>query len=353
MTMNKCDVAIIGAGPAGSVLARELSSCRPDLRIALIDSGGKKVCGGLLSPDAQKVLACLGLSLPVSVLADPQIFDVKTVDLASGCVRHYQRNYLNMDRALFDGWLLSLVPKSVKILRGKCVCVERDSPSSYKLSIRSGNEIISIESDCVVGADGASSIVRRTFFKKLPYRYVAIQQRFNNREGSLPPYSCIFDPSTSDSCSWTVLKSPYAIFGGAFKIKGCRGAFEEQKEHFERFLSLSLGTPVLTEACMLTRPRRFRDLCVGKENIFLIGEAAAFISASSFEGISYALTSAKLLADAFGTGNNTKNIFKRYKRSTLPMRLKLFAKIVKRAILCSPILRFIIMKSGIQSIKKY
>jgi flavin-dependent dehydrogenase len=39
-------------------------------------------------------------------------------------------------------------------------------------------------------------------------------------------------------------------------------------------------------------PKSIREIECGKENIFLIGEAAGFISPSSLEGISYAMDSA-------------------------------------------------------------
>ena len=46
----------------------------------------------------------------------------------------------------------------------------------------------------------------------------------------------------------------------------------------------------------MLRPASFRDFCKGEKGIFLIGEAAGFISASSLEGISSAIGSAKTLS---------------------------------------------------------
>lgn len=105
------DAAIIGAGPAGATFARRLAQQSPELKILLLDAqdeGHKKPCGGLLAPDAQKTLAHFDLVLPKSVLADPQIFAVETMDLRTRRVRYYQRYYLNMDRYAFDRWLVSL-----------------------------------------------------------------------------------------------------------------------------------------------------------------------------------------------------------------------------------------------------
>lgn len=122
------DAAIIGAGPAGATFARRLAQQSPELKILLLDAqdeGHKKPCGGLLAPDAQKTLAHFDLVLPKSVLADPQIFAVETMDLRTRRVRYYQRYYLNMDRYAFDRWLVSLVPPTVEIVRGRCTAVSR------------------------------------------------------------------------------------------------------------------------------------------------------------------------------------------------------------------------------------
>ena len=111
--------------------------------------------------------------------------------------------------------------------------------------------------------------------------------------------------------------------------------------------------PLKTEACLVSSPRKWKDFLCGRKNVYLIGEAAGFISASSFEGISSAVLSGKLLADAYIQGKNSKEVLEKYKSNTFKLRLKLYLKTKKRQILCSPVLRYLIMKSGIQSVKKY
>ena len=342
------DIAVIGGGPAGATFARELAKSQPKLSIVLIDEKprtGSKVCGGLLAPDAQKVLAQFDLDLPKSILADPQIFDVKTIDLASGLTRNYQRHYLNMDRAAFDEWLLSLIPDTVTVIRGRCTAIEDD----LELTVIADGEKFSLSAEKIVGADGGASIVRRRFFKVCKKQYISIQEHFKDDGGDMPSYSCIYDPETSDSCSWTIRKDGYVIFGGAFDIKGGREAYFRQKARVEEHLGRSFGEAMKIEACLLTSPRVAGDFLLGDGRVFLIGEAAGFISSSSFEGISSAFLRGKYLADSF----SDKNIIASYKRKTGKLRLKLFLKIPKMKILCSPLLRKLIMKSGIASIEKY
>ncbi len=343
------DVAVVGAGPAGATFARELAARAPRLSLLLIDGQSenrKKPCGGLLAPDAQAGLAEQGLTLPREVLADPQIFTVETFDICRPLARSYRRHYLNMDRYRFDCYLLSLLPPSVERAEGRVGEIAR---IGALFEIKLGEQIF--YSRALVGADGGGSLVRRLLYGKMPPRYVAIQEKYSSPRGNIPPYSCIFDSVTSDSCSWTINKDGYIIFGGAFEARGCRTAFEKQKQRFERLASISFGEPEQREACLACSPRKFTDFVCGGKGFYLVGEAGGFISASSFEGISSAMKTGKLLAEAFAEGRGEKGILKCYRKKTLPLRIKLTSKIVKRAILCSPLLRFLIMKSGICSVK--
>ena len=73
---NEFDITIVGGGPAGATLARLLAA---KYNVLLVDKRAlnrthddEKCCGGLLAPDAQKVLARLGLGIPQQVLTGPQ-----------------------------------------------------------------------------------------------------------------------------------------------------------------------------------------------------------------------------------------------------------------------------------------
>ena len=253
-----------------------------------------------------------------------------------------------MQRKAFDDWLISLVPDSATLLEADCleVC---GAEGGYRIRTNQGTFFAS----CLVGADGANSIVRKSFFSKMPSQYVSIQQWFDPGSRSFPAYACIFDPSTSDSCSWLILKEDGLVFGGAFPKEDCRERFEQQKRNLERKLRLQLGTPKRTEACLLSSPRHLSDFRLAKENVFLIGEAAGLISSSSFEGISSAMLSGKYLADAFSAGGSVASVRRRYRSASRALERKLYFKTKKRFVLCSPFLRKLILLSGIKSIKRY
>lgn len=341
------DIMIIGAGPAGSTFARCTAS--KGKSILLIDGqseANKKPCGGLLAPDAQKALARFDFVLPKDILSDPQIFSVKTIDLQTKRIRCYQRYYLNMDRYAFDKHLLSLVPKDVEIVSGRCNDIKKEG-DLFTATVFARGERRQYQARTIVGADGANSIVRRKIFNAPIMQYVSIQQWFSRGDSANPFYSCIFDPQTSESCSWLMYKGEYMIFGGCFERQNCRAAFEEQKIRLQEFLGQDFGEPVKTEACLADRPRRMKDFVTGKDGAYLIGEAAGFISASSFEGISSAILSGKYLAEAMHSPSPAKA----YRKSTAKLRLKLYLKTIKRWFMYTPWVRNLIMTSGVMSIK--
>jgi len=349
--MADFDIAVIGGGPAGATFARLLDS---RFRTALIDgktdseNSFRKVCGGLLSPDAQKAFAEFDLTLPKDILVDPQIFSVRTIDLQNRRERHYQRFYMNLDRHKFDMWLESLVPEKVERFCGRCREISRNADGSYRLVCRGndGSERI-ISADAIVGADGAVSSVRSYLYpKKKIRRYTAIQQWFAEEHAN-PFYSCIFDPETSDCCSWSISKDSLFIFGGAFAPKSCRESFERQKKRLAEY-GFKSGEPLKTEACVVLRPASPFDISTGRDNAFLIGEAAGLISPSSLEGISFAVNSARILAGILNRGYASPH--KVYAARILPIRIKIAGKLLKCPFMYRPLLRRAVMASGVGSI---
>ena len=342
------DIAIIGLGPAGATLARLLDKKYKVIAIDKKTGKAGKCCGGLLSPDAQKILAQFNICLPKEVLVDPQIFSVKTIDFDNFIVKYYQRFYLNMDRTRFDNFLISLIPGNIEICSDSiCNKIEK-SNDIYHITFTSKGTERTEEAKLIIGADGANSIVRNTFYRnKKIEKYVSIQEWYKDKENT-PFYSCIFDQKITDSYCWTISKDDYLIIGGAFPAENSKMKFEMLKEKLKS-TGVSLGDFVKKEGCLINFNRGIFGTYTGKKGVYLTGEAAGMISPSSLEGISYSMKSAKILADIINT--NCNNIDKKYYFMTLDIRIRLLLKILKMPFMYNKYLRKLIMKCGIRTIK--
>lgn len=354
------DVAIVGLGPAGATVARLL---KPGLKIAAIDrkrldgsdGGFQKPCGGLLAPSAQKALIQYGLNLPSSILVDPQIFAVKTMDLRAKLTRYYQRYFLNINRHKFDLWLCSLIPQAVKVFdRAECRQIISKKTGGYDLDVAAGGRKWTISAKMVIGADGSASMVRRLLGSPPIRRYICLQEAFPGHPKEI--YGCFFDEKITDCYGWINNKNGRLYMGAALPLEKSSGLagkrpgqlFEAAKEALRPFGYRFYGTPISTEAALVSRPSSVRQIVSGVEGLFLVGEAAGLVSPSSLEGISYALNSAGSLAKAINRGSNHAQ--SDYRVLLKPLKRKILARLLKAPFMYRPLLRRMVMLSGLSSV---
>jgi len=351
------DIAIVGAGPAGANLARLIGDKYKVLLIDKRDLENKnpknhtnKCCGGLLAPDAQKMIAKLGLGIPKDILVNPQLFAVRTIDLNNNLERLYQRFYYNMDREKFDKWMVSIIPASVDKKFNSFFKSYAEIPGGYEIRYVYNGQEISTKTRVIVGADGALSRLRKSISKgiNIPKRYIAIQEWFacpNN----IPYFTAIFDEEISDFYSWIIPKEKYLLLGSALSPR------DDTWEKYNRLktkltkLGFNFDNKLKTEGAHICRPKKLSEFNAGKDCIALIGEAAGAISPSSAEGISYALRSSLYLAQSLEEDIN--GFLDRYKQKVKDIKLNLLIKNLKYPAMYNPLLRNLAMKSGLQSIK--
>ena len=342
------DLVIVGAGPAGATLAR-LAGKR--YRVLLVDryTDRAKCCGGLIAPDAQRLLAGFGLGIPRKVLADPQLLHVRSIDLGTGRERSYQRHYTNVDRKAFDAYLLGLVPPSVTIRRGCLYLGHEQRGDRVVVRLEEGGRVEEVECGILVGADGAHSRVRENElgdFHRMR-KYLALQGTYP-RTREVNHYAVFLGRAITDFYAWLIPKDGELLLGAAFRNPREARARYAALEKAAAARGYEVGRALRIDACYLLRPR-WRDLRTGRGRVLLAGEAAGFISPSSAEGLSYAYRSAVALDRALGGSWDTAG--RRYRRGTRSLRIGLLLKELKGLVIYSPFLRDLVFRSGIAALR--
>ncbi len=351
------DIVIIGSGPAGSNLARLIGD---KYKVLLIDKRdlenenpknlANKCCGGLLAPDAQKMIAKLGLGIPKDILVAPQLFAVRTIDLTNNLERLYQRFYFNMDREKFDRWLVSILPTGVDKKFNSFFKNFAEIPGGYEIRYIYNSQELSAKTRVIIGADGAFSRLRNSINKdiNIPEKYISIQEWFECPY-QMPYFTAIFDEEISDFYSWIIPKENYLLLGSALRPReNTREKYDILKTKLTQ-LGFHFDNKIKTEGAYIYRPKKVSQFYAGRDGIALIGEAAGAISPSSAEGISYALKSSLYLAQSLEEGID--GFLDRYKQKAKGIKLNLLIKNLKSPAMYNPFLRQLAMKSGLQSIK--
>lgn len=376
--LGEFDIAIIGLGVAGSNLASLLDSHLKVIAIDKKDSSGDcfdesfhKPCGGLLSEGGQKAFATQGLNLPTSLLVEPQIFAINTIDYGYSHASYIQKGYINMERHAFDLWQKSRIPSHISTFHNAYFkSLKQEEDRIYTLHFKQQDskhskifQDFTCKARIVIGADGAKSHLRRYLYPKLKTKsLVCIQEWY--KENNAPMLSCVFDKQLTPSYSWSMSKNGYFIFGGAYPHANCQERFRTQIERLST-LGFIFGKPLKKEACLVLQPTRLKDFVLGHSGVFLIGEAAGFINASTLEGISGAMNSSRILAhilnacdiNALHSADKIHNahnaLHKAYRAKARMLILKtLFRHYVRYPFMFVPCIRRLILRFGLLRLRK-
>ncbi len=306
---------VVGAGPAGilaAVHAAEVGS------VLLVEQGSlprTKSCGGMLHHHTLLTLGEYG-EVPPSIVLAPSHVNFRYHDWDRDIRRATSLEFLNVDRAGFDAWLLGLLPASVEVVAECALRNIEQAGDRVSALLRSGDGTTSVACENLVGADGARSQVRRSLGVASTATYVTLQD-FVQLNGPLEPYfDCVYMRDIGDAFgyAYVVPKGDVAIVGSVFYPKTKRpGEKHDAVLAVLREALPALGTSVAREAAAALCVRSPQDVVPGRGRVLLAGEAGGFMSPTSGEGISYAVNSGRAagLAVAVGEASSALDVYTR------------------------------------------
>ncbi len=293
-------VSIIGAGPTGSFSAYLLAKAGFDVTIYENHSeiGVPVQCSGLVTKTIRNIDEVFHSNEFEKVIAN-KINLVRLFSPNDSCEISLKSADLILHRARLDKWLASLAENAgAKIeLNSKFLKFEKENGKiiAHIKQDKQNGSLAKVKSDILIGADGFFSAVSKQLGNKREFvNCVQANYEYASEPGIMDIF---FSEKYSGLFAWIVPKNAFVAEIGL----GCR---ENPAEKFAEFLqehkikSKALehtGGPIT----YYSPNSKFSD-----SKVFLVGEAAALVKASTLGGIIPSLNSAKALASSIVDGKN-------------------------------------------------
>jgi geranylgeranyl reductase family protein len=295
MTEHVWDVAVVGAGPAGSAAALSALRRDPSASVLLLDAAEfprDKVCGDGVAPQALDVLAALGVD-PATLCAGTEPTQTFRLHSPGGVrvVRPFARAARVVPRRLFDHRLLSCAIEAGAQFERRRV---------HTVEVFDDHVVLdgSVRARAVVGADGAESVVRRASgHRPAPPSTTAIALR-----GYAPaaPFARGEQVLVMTRQDWPAYAWAFPVGDGTVNVgygQLLRGP-APSRAHLELRLHELLPDAHATSLRGHRLPLSTGRPVVGSGRVLLAGDAASLINPLTGEGIFYAVKSGELAGAA-------------------------------------------------------
>ncbi len=298
--MLSADVAIVGAGPAGTWAARTLALA--GARVVIFDASHprEKPCGGGLTRRALRFLTEAGVAERVPGVAVRAVRFTSGLDRASPALvrlpHHDGDRLLVVSRKALDGALLGAAVEAGADWRAERVLDVAVSRNSVAVRTSAGTT----DASFVVGADGANSLVRRRVSRPFSRGQISIATGFyaHGVTSTDAWVHCMADPP---GYIWSFPRVDHAAIGICAQADAttvarlrqvvCEWVHREAHADGAKLSHYSWPIP------SLLRPDFAGERPAG-ERWALAGDAAGLVDPLTREGIYYALRSGELAAEA-------------------------------------------------------
>ncbi|RJQ32582.1 MAG: NAD(P)/FAD-dependent oxidoreductase [Actinobacteria bacterium] len=314
----KTDVLIVGAGPAGSTAACFLAHNKIDhLLVEKEKFPRDKICGGGLTAHSVEVINELGLKEKIESLPHFKFYGYKIY--SNNGVVYSQFHDKNQDygyvikRSDFDEMLLNHAKDAgTKLLMPVgAIEIDENKDGSYLVKL-SDNQVV--HAQFIIASDGSGG----SFSRKINPSYskaetIATRAYFENVTGIGKDLEFLMEDSGYYGYGWIFPLSPTsANVGAGADISYLKKYNLSVLELYKRFLTMPPLNKMLKEARQVTKAESYplrmnypRKTLVHNRVLF-VGDAADLIYPLSGEGISYAMKSGQVAAEALTNVLKTK-----------------------------------------------
>lgn len=305
----QADVAVVGAGPAGSIAAHRLASA--GVRVALLERATfprDKACGDGVSSHGLAVLARTGLNEWAAQFTAPEVLRMTSPD---GQVLDVWPESINghcygriIPRRLLDARLAQAATEAGALLLESTRVRRVERLNGRSLHVVADD--LTLETQLVILADGSNaSITRRMGLIQKPPDLIAIRQYFAGDTGPAKRLEIHFEPWITPGYTWVfpVGNGHVNVGTGTFarRVHQDGIALRDILNRFTVDLAATGGRLAQAEPVGPVRghPLRTRlgSTHTHAERVLVAGDAAGLISPLSGEGIARALESGELAAD--------------------------------------------------------
>jgi flavin-dependent dehydrogenase len=302
---TRCDVLIVGGGPAGAAAARYLVQI--GYRVLILEKKKLpryKICSGLVLDRSQDLLARDFGTPPESVFCRPKFLKGVRLCAAEDSMIDApveKPEIFNVWRSEFDHWLVQ--KSGADVLEEHELIGYRQTEDGVQASILTKRkEALQIDASYLIGADGGNSRVRRLLdpaFEEQINWFIPTQLYCIGTVNLEREYFYGFlDRTLSAFYAWLNFKDDYLIYGVATEKGGhIEPYLTAFTEYLEKYFQLNIEKVVRKTGCLGADMGIKGNFMLGKDRVLLVGEAAGFMNMFG-EGISSALATGRIAGEA-------------------------------------------------------